>query len=190
MLNNKLHSYKNSQYTFNVQWQWLTVLNDYVHNIRVQADENEKKKNNRDLRLKEEKRIIIFSIHSTNEHIYMNNTITYNSLIWNNICKKKDKQIINQRHIRERRFLCFFMQELNEEKANNKNNKNCVYPKNSISFRHFHIRIAPATSKHKCTSIFWMKKKCQKEILYEAAEWKEMNWNVSKSSKRIGRKKK
>lgn len=30
-----------------------------------------------------------------------------------------------------------------------------------------------------------MEKKCQKEILYEAAEWKEMNWNESKSSKRI-----
>lgn len=42
---------------FNVQWQWSTVLNEYVHNIRVQADENKKKKkSNRDLRLKEEKK--------------------------------------------------------------------------------------------------------------------------------------
>lgn len=59
--------------------------------------------------------------------------------------------------------------------------------KNSISFKHFHIRSYSYgygygyKLLHKYTNIL-MEKKCQKEILYEAAEWIEMNWNESKST--------
>lgn len=63
-----------------------------VHNIRVRVStkttQNEKRRRNKS---QEETNYIIFSLDSTNEHIFTKNII-HNSLVWNNIWENEKKR--------------------------------------------------------------------------------------------------